>query len=315
MSSKCNNIKIAIRNDKSEVVCAMCKQCLITTNHDVCVLNYMNGMNSHVKTINANVSNTANKKKHKPKVLKPKMVGSKERLASPKPRKPRTCLRWSPTGRIFNLKGKIIESGESESQSDCSNGDNACTSNPREPTRKRFPNSTFSLVGHSNLFMVRRLGMLKAHDKKSEASLKFRLEVLGNRPLWKSSCCCNSGLRQFSDSDLEVAFRRNTCFVKNLKGVDLLKGNRTTNLYTINLHEMAFPSPICLPAHATSTKSWLWHQRLSHLNFDTINDLAKNDLVTGLPKIKYHKEHLCPSCEQGKSKRASHLPKPVPNSK
>ncbi|GJS86135.1 copia protein [Tanacetum coccineum] len=78
--------------------------------------------------------------------------------------------------------------------------------------------------------------------------------------------------------------------------------------------EMASASPICLMARATSTKSWLWHQRLSHLNFDTINDLAKNDLVTGLPK-SYHKEHLCSSCEQGKSKRASHPPKPVPNSK
>ncbi|GKD70363.1 zinc knuckle CX2CX4HX4C containing protein, partial [Tanacetum coccineum] len=78
---------------------------------------------------------------------------------------------------------------------------------------------------------------------------------------------------------------------------------------------MASASPICLMARATSTKSWLWHQRLSHLNFDTINDLARNDLVTGLLKFKYHKEHLCPSCEQGKSKRASHPPKPVPNSK
>ncbi|GJR72057.1 retrovirus-related pol polyprotein from transposon TNT 1-94 [Tanacetum coccineum] len=85
--------------------------------------------------------------------------------------------------------------------------------------------------------------------------------------------------------------------------------------YTINLHDMASVSPICLMACATSTKSWLWHQRLSYLNFDTINDLDRNDLVTGLPKFKYHKEHLCPSCEQGKSKRASHPPKPVPNSK
>nr|GFA85802.1 putative ribonuclease H-like domain-containing protein [Tanacetum cinerariifolium] len=59
----------------------------------------------------------------------------------------------------------------------------------------------------------------------------------------------------------------------------------------------------------------LWHQRLSHLNFDTINDLAKNDLVCGLPKFKYAKEHLFPSCEQGKRKRASHPPKPVPNLK
>ncbi|GJX22686.1 putative ribonuclease H-like domain-containing protein [Tanacetum coccineum] len=54
---------------------------------------------------------------------------------------------------------------------------------------------------------------------------------------------------------------------------------------------------------------------LSHLNFDTINDLARNDLVTGLLKFKYHKEHLCPSCEQGKRKRVTHPPKPVPNSK
>nr|GEU52610.1 integrase, catalytic region, zinc finger, CCHC-type, peptidase aspartic, catalytic [Tanacetum cinerariifolium] len=120
---------------------------------------------------------------------------------------------------------------------------------------------------------------------------------------------------QFCDSDLEDAFRRNTCFVRNLEGVVLLSGNQTINLYTINLHEMTSASPICLMARASSTKSWLWHQRLSHLNFDTINNLAKSDLVSDLPKFKYHKEHLCPSCEQGKSKRASHPPKLVPNSR
>nr|GEU40257.1 retrovirus-related Pol polyprotein from transposon TNT 1-94 [Tanacetum cinerariifolium] len=85
---------------------------------------------------------------------------------------------------------------------------------------------------------------------------------------------------QFCDSDLEVAFRRNACFVRNFEGIDLLSGNHTTNLYTINLHEMASTSPIFLMARASSTKSWLWHQRLSHINFDTINDLAKNDLVS-----------------------------------
>nr|GEX75458.1 retrovirus-related Pol polyprotein from transposon TNT 1-94 [Tanacetum cinerariifolium] len=120
---------------------------------------------------------------------------------------------------------------------------------------------------------------------------------------------------QFYDSDLEVAFRKNTSFIRNLEGVDLLKRNRTTNLYTINLHEMAPASPICLMAGASSTKSWLWHQRLSHLNFDTKNDIAKKDLVIGLLKFKYHKEHLCLSCEQGKSKRASHPPKPIPSSR
>nr|GEZ24246.1 integrase, catalytic region, zinc finger, CCHC-type, peptidase aspartic, catalytic [Tanacetum cinerariifolium] len=100
---------------------------------------------------------------------------------------------------------------------------------------------------------------------------------------------------QFCDANLEVAFRRNTCFIRHLDGVDLLKGNRSTNLYIINLYDMASASPICLMARTTPNKSWLWHQRLSHFNFDTINDLAKNDLVFGLPKFKYAKEHLCPS--------------------
>nr|GEY16880.1 integrase, catalytic region, zinc finger, CCHC-type, peptidase aspartic, catalytic [Tanacetum cinerariifolium] len=63
------------------------------------------------------------------------------------------------------------------------------------------------------------------------------------------------GFGQFCDSNLEVAFRRNACFVRNLDRVDLLKGDRSTNLYTINLHEMASASPICLMARASSTKS------------------------------------------------------------
>ncbi|GJX89030.1 hypothetical protein Tco_0341044 [Tanacetum coccineum] len=65
MSFECNNIKLAIRNDKSEIVCAMYKQCLITAHHDVCVLNYVNGMNSRSKKQKANVSNIVNQTKHK----------------------------------------------------------------------------------------------------------------------------------------------------------------------------------------------------------------------------------------------------------
>nr|GEW60286.1 retrovirus-related Pol polyprotein from transposon TNT 1-94 [Tanacetum cinerariifolium] len=163
----------------------------------------------------------------------------------------------------------------------------------------------------------KKLGLKErlASPTPSEPSICRRnLKLLINF-VWKFWGTVLFGNDHFYDLDLEVAFRRSTCFVKNLKGVDLLIRNRTTNLYTINLHEMAFASLIFPMHHATSTKSWLWHQRLSHLNFDTINDLAKNNLVTGLPKFKYHKEHLCPSCEQGKSKKASHPPKPVPNSK
>ncbi|GJU63488.1 hypothetical protein Tco_1245323 [Tanacetum coccineum] len=169
-SSECNNIKLAIRNEKSEVICATCKQCLITANHDDCVLQYVNGMKSRKKNQSANVSKSANQKKHKAQVWKPKNVGSKERFASPKPSKPRSCLRWSPTGRLFDLKGKIITSSESESQSDFSKGDNAFTSNPQEPIRKRFPSSTFSMTGCQNWFDTLLIPLLSEYKSKDKAS-------------------------------------------------------------------------------------------------------------------------------------------------
>nr|GEZ18388.1 putative ribonuclease H-like domain-containing protein [Tanacetum cinerariifolium] len=158
-------------------------------------------------------------------------------------------------------------------------------------------------------------GRLFDQDGNLKLLINFVWKFMGTVRFENDHVAAILGFGKFCDSDLEVAFRRNACFVRNLKGVELLKGDRSTNLYTINLHDMASGSPICLMARASSTKLWLWHQQLSHLNFDTVNDLARNDLVAGLPKFKYHKEHLCPSCEQGKSKRASHPPKPVPNSR
>ncbi|GJS07130.1 retrovirus-related pol polyprotein from transposon TNT 1-94 [Tanacetum coccineum] len=83
---------------------------------------------------------------------------------------------------------------------------------------------------------------------------------------------------QFCDADLEVAFRKSTYF----------------------LHQ---------------PKEWLWHRRLSHLNFDYITLLSKKDIVTGLPKLKYVKDQLCSSCEMSKAKRSSFKSKAVPSSK
>ncbi|GKD29472.1 retrovirus-related pol polyprotein from transposon TNT 1-94 [Tanacetum coccineum] len=76
---------------------------------------------------------------------------------------------------------------------------------------------------------------------------------------------------QFYESDLEVAFRKHTCFVRNLEGVDLLLGSRETNLYTLS-----------------------------------IGDMIVHGLVRGLPKLKFEKDHLCSACAIGKSKKQSH---------
>nr|GFC80534.1 integrase, catalytic region, zinc finger, CCHC-type, peptidase aspartic, catalytic [Tanacetum cinerariifolium] len=79
---------------------------------------------------------------------------------------------------------------------------------------------------------------------------------------------------------LDMEIWKSTCFIRDLKGNDLLKGSRGTDLYSITLQDTNSPNPICLMAKATSSQAWLWHRRLSHLNLDTINLMSKNDIMT-----------------------------------
>nr|GEZ60524.1 retrovirus-related Pol polyprotein from transposon TNT 1-94 [Tanacetum cinerariifolium] len=108
---------------------------------------------------------------------------------------------------------------------------------------------------------------------------------------------------QLYDADLDVDFRKSTCFVRDLQGNDLLAGNRRSDLYTISLKETTSSTLICLIAKSSPTQAWLWHRRLSHLNFDCINLLLKKEVVIGLPKLKYVKDQLCSSCEVSKAKK------------
>ncbi|GJX66532.1 retrovirus-related pol polyprotein from transposon TNT 1-94 [Tanacetum coccineum] len=94
---------------------------------------------------------------------------------------------------------------------------------------------------------------------------------------------------QLCDADLVVAFRKSTCFVRDLQGNDLLT--------------------------ASPTQAWLWHRRLSYLNFDTINLLSKKDIVISLPKVKYDKDQLCSSSKLSKANRSSFKTKIVPSLK
>nr|GEZ14777.1 hypothetical protein [Tanacetum cinerariifolium] len=114
----------------------------------------MNGKKSCGKNQKAKVSVNDIQKKYQPKASKQKNVGTRESLATPKPRKPRFLLRWSPTGRLFDQDSKLVASSKSESQVDCSNG-------------------------YPDLFVVRRFRLFQAHDRKSKASHQFRLEVYG----------------------------------------------------------------------------------------------------------------------------------------
>nr|GEV81959.1 retrovirus-related Pol polyprotein from transposon TNT 1-94 [Tanacetum cinerariifolium] len=118
----------------------------------------------------------------------------------------------------------------------------------------------------------------------------------------------------FGNNDFAViagsmTIKKSTCFARNEDGVDLLTGDRSSNLYTIALNEVASNSLTCLLTKASSSQTWLWHQRLSHLNFATINNLVKNNLVQGLHKMNFKKDHLCSACEQRKIHRKHHKSK------
>ncbi|GJS27608.1 retrovirus-related pol polyprotein from transposon TNT 1-94 [Tanacetum coccineum] len=90
---------------------------------------------------------------------------------------------------------------------------------------------------------------------------------------------------KFCDADLKVAFWKSTCFVRDIQGNDLLTSNRRSDLYTISLQETISSTLICFMAKASPTRAWLWHRRLSHLNFDYINLLSKKDIVIGTSSV------------------------------
>ncbi|GKB37377.1 retrovirus-related pol polyprotein from transposon TNT 1-94, partial [Tanacetum coccineum] len=77
----------------------------------------------------------------------------------------------------------------------------------------------------------------------------------------------------------------------------------------VDYRDMMVSSPICLLSKATKTKSWLWHRRLSYLNFGAINHLARHGLVRGFPRLKFEKEYLCFAFAMRKIKKQSHKPK------
>nr|GFA51844.1 putative ribonuclease H-like domain-containing protein [Tanacetum cinerariifolium] len=227
ISSACNNIQIDSQDVISKVVCATFTKCLIFVNHDKCLRSYVNGKNSRGKNQKAKVSFKENQMKYQPKATKPKMVEYHKILATPKPRKSRLLLRWSPTGKLFDKEGKIVDSSEFKSHFDYSNGDNACTSNSLEPKIKRFPNST-SLLDRLFRFVY---GTVRFGNDHVAIILSFGDLQWGNILITRVYFVEGLGHNLFSigqlcDFDLEVAFRRDACFVKNLEGVYLLKGDR-----------------------------------------------------------------------------------------
>ncbi|GKA47817.1 retrovirus-related pol polyprotein from transposon TNT 1-94 [Tanacetum coccineum] len=233
------NVQHSKLNAKSELQCVKCNGCMLSDNHDLCVIDFINFVNARVKSksvkkrnacLLTRITTTAKVPFRKPTALEsdtPKPVVTL--VYSKKPKKSKTNVPVS--------KPKII---------------NSISANIKEPSK-----SWGSIV----------------FDVLSSSLDEWRLSKL------------------FS------------------KGVDLLTGSRGNNLYTMSLGDVMASYPICLLSKASKTKSWLWHRRLSHLNFGAMNYLASHGLVRGLPKLKFENDHLCSACAIGKSMKKPHKPK------
>ncbi|KAI3697975.1 hypothetical protein L6452_31082 [Arctium lappa] len=103
-------------------------------------------------------------------------------------------------------------------------------------------------------------------------------------------------ISQLCDKDYEVRFSKKACSVVDEKGKLALSGHRRENVYVIDM-DSTITDNLCFLSKASSDVNWLWHKRLSHLNFKTLNSLSSKELVSGLPQHSYAKASLCSTYE------------------
>ncbi|GJX23542.1 retrovirus-related pol polyprotein from transposon TNT 1-94 [Tanacetum coccineum] len=340
--------KRTVINSNSRFVCNTCNKCFISENHDMCVVNYLNSVNAS-PSVNNGMSKVKQvwKPKQVKQVWKAtgKLLTNIGYQWKPTRRKftlgeqcPSTRLTKSKvvpakqTKNIYTSKIMITEKISHTSQKpltryqrrtkeykaiptsiptpteneaiDASLNSTVASANQQEPNKNW--GSIFSNSSSLSVFKCRNdhFGAIMGYGDyvigESVISRVYYVEGLGHNLF---------SVGQFCDSDLEVAFGKHSCYVQDTYGVELIKGSRGSILYTISVEDMMKSSPICLLSKFSKNKSWLWHCHLSHLNFGTINDLAKKDLLRGLPRLKSEKYHICSACQLGKSKKHTHAPK------
>nr|GFA86306.1 hypothetical protein [Tanacetum cinerariifolium] len=263
-------------------VCASCGKCVSNKKHDICVLKSVNSVNSRTKMpIDVPVSSREAKRTVTQSVAKP----LKKTVASELNQKPRNitrklyervskaCSWWYPK---FTPPGYKWEP----------------KSGKENVNLNLIEISLFIFDSGCSKHMTRNLKLLINFMEKFMGTVKF-----GNDQI--------TPILGYGDLVQGAITTKRVYYVEGLNHNLFFIGSRGIDLYSITLQDINSPNPICLMAKATSSLAWLWHHRLSHLNFDTINLLSKNDIVVGLPMLKFVKDLLCSSCELGKAKQKS----------
>ncbi|GJT59234.1 retrovirus-related pol polyprotein from transposon TNT 1-94 [Tanacetum coccineum] len=236
-------------NANSDLICVKCNGCMLYDNHDLYVLDYINNVNARAKSKSVKkignacpltrITTTTKVPLRKSSSLDDKTSKPVVTLVySRKPRKSKTNVSVN-NYKVVQIVLLYLDSGCSKHMT----GDRSQLTN--------FVNKFLSTVKFGNDHVAKILGYGDYHIGNVIISRVYYVEGLGHNLF---------SVRQFCDSNLEVAFRQHTCFIHNLEGVDLLTGSQGNNLYTLSLGDMMASSPICLFSKASKTKSWLWHR-------------------------------------------------------
>ncbi|GJV93449.1 retrovirus-related pol polyprotein from transposon TNT 1-94 [Tanacetum coccineum] len=253
----CND-SLNAKTSNVNFVCVTYRKYVLNDNHDMCVLHYNNGMNSSTKIPMAVPIST---KEHK------RIVN--QSVATPIKR---TIALESTNQKPRHITRKLYE-----------HVSKTCSWWYHKFTPFRYKWKPKSPIGNvkTNVSMPLENASRTANILEP---MTPRCSTVSNTPLSSNSFAAR--MVNFGNDQIASILGYGDL------GNDLLIGSRGIDMYYITLQDTSTPNPICLMAKASSSQAWLGHRRLSHLNFDTINLLLKYDIVTGLPKLKFVKDHL-----------------------
>nr|GEV40185.1 DNA helicase [Tanacetum cinerariifolium] len=261
-----NKTFVTACNDSLNVnfVCATCDKCVLNEKHDICVLY---SVEKPLKKIDASESN------QKPRTITRNLY---ERIS-------KACSWWYPKFTPSGYKWKPKSGKENVNP------------NTSMPLGSLIEIVLFIVDSVCSKHMTGNLKLLIIFVEKFMGTVKFENDqiapILGYGELVQGAVMIKrvyyvEGLNhnlfsvgQFCDADLEVSFRKSTCFIRDLKGNDLLTGSRGIDLYSITLQDTNSPNPICLLAKATSSQAWLWHRQGIHHQTSIIGTPEQNDVV------------------------------------
>nr|GEV95989.1 hypothetical protein [Tanacetum cinerariifolium] len=162
---------------------------------------------------------------------------------------------------------------------------------------------------------------LHRYSKKLGPKVVFRNDSLGDIEGYRSVNCNGitftkvaymNGLKhnlisisQLCDANYKVLFTKTQGTIYNQNDEVVLIDPRRRDVYVIDMSSFNKESNACFFAKASSSVNWLYHKRLSHLNFKNINNLAKHNLVSGIPSLTFYKDKNCLDYEKWKHYRAS----------